>query len=127
MPVSLQHLTMLPSSMMNAAMSPDSPPAGFWTTLNIITASSLGPHHALSRSLCAYAFPQKGLCNVRRACIMHPAMQRHTGFPSQQELATASRVCEHHRHTESRALERIVSRGDNDCAASKNGQYTLMP
>ena len=46
----------------------------------------------------------------------------------QQELATASRVCEHHQHTESRAHERIIARGDNElCSVQERPVHSDVP
>jgi hypothetical protein len=99
MSVSLRHLTMLPSSMMSATMSPDSRFAGFWTTLPI--------HHRLvAWAAPRFRFPSGGLCDVRCACIMQSAMQEYTGIPSQQHqqhLAIASRGCHTSAHQTWRA------------------------
>ena len=43
---------------------------------------------------------------LRCACIMQAAMREHTGIPSQQHLAIASRDCAY-QHTEPGALERL--------------------
>jgi len=136
MSVSLQHLTMLPSSMMNATMSPDSrrllASGQHWTSS---PPCRLGRNNTRSQVGAVAVSP---LEEDFAMCIMQPAMQRHTGIPwSQQELAIASRAVvlvalgasTQHRHPAHRISRARAehSGGDNGCAASKNGQYTLTP